>query len=312
MTELVAHRHGKSRVRVGRVWREGATHHLAEWSVDISLLSAAEAAFTSGDNSVVVATDTIKNTVYVLAKRSTERVTAEVFAVRLAQHFLDTYSIVSGVDIAIVEKPWERIEAGGRHHDHGFKLGHEEHTVAVAARRSDGSMAVTSGLRELAVLKTTQSGFENFIHDQYTLLPDTRERMVATSIRATWDSLTADCQGQQIRRQQPEQRRYSQQPACYRATLARVKELLLSAFYGPPSGGVYSASVQATLNDMARAVLDDVPEVASVCLNMPNIHFLPCNLPTIGVPFENDVYIATSEPHGTIEARLARVPLSRL
>eukprot|EP00850_Spirogloea_muscicola_P014939 SM000111S18762 [mRNA] locus=s111:27990:29699:+ [translate_table: standard] len=292
MAELVAHRHGKSRVRVGRVWREGATHHLAEWSVDISLLSAAEAAFTSGDNSVVVATDTIKNTVYVLAKRCTARLTAEDFAVRLAQHFLDTYSIVSGVDIAIVEKPWDRVEARGRPHDHGFKLGHEEHTVAVAARRSDSSMAVTSGLRELAVLKTTQSGFENFIHDQYTLLPDTRERMVATSIRATWE--------------------YSQQPACYRATLARVKELLLGAFYGPPSGGVYSASVQATLNDMARAVLDDVPEVASVCLNMPNIHFLPCNLPAIGVPFENDVYIATSEPHGTIEARLARMPLSRL
>eukprot|EP00850_Spirogloea_muscicola_P019279 SM000187S03896 [mRNA] locus=s187:276042:277787:- [translate_table: standard] len=311
MAELVAHRHGKSRVRVGRVWREGATHHLAEWSVDISLLSGAEAAFTSGDNSAIVATDTIKNTVYVLAKRCTERVTAEDFAVRLAQHFLDTYSIVSGIDIAIVEKPWDRVEAGGRPHDHGFKLGHEEHTVAVAARRSDGSMAVTSGLRELAVLKTTQSGFEKFIHDQYTLLPDTRERMVATSIRATWD-LTANSRRRQIQQQQPDQRRYSRQPACYRATLARVKALLLGAFYGPPSGGVYSASVQATLNDMARAVLDDVPEVASVCLNMPNIHFLPCNLPAIGVPFENDVYIATSEPHGTIEARLARMPQSRL
>lgn len=59
-------RHGKSRVRVGRVWREASgRHHFVEWNVSISLLSDCLPAYTAGDNSGIVATDTMKNTVSV-------------------------------------------------------------------------------------------------------------------------------------------------------------------------------------------------------------------------------------------------------
>jgi urate oxidase len=55
---------------------------------------------------------------------------------------------------------------------------------------------------------------------------------------------------------------------------------------------------------MADLAIQRVPQVESVFLNMPNVHFLPANTPT--VKFEDDVYVATSEPHGNIEAVVTR------
>jgi urate oxidase len=51
---------------------------------------------------------------------------------------------------------------------------------------------------------------------------------------------------------------------------------------------------------MASLVLERVPQVESVFLNMPNLHFIPCA--PVGSKFEDDVYIATSEPHGEHKA----------
>lgn len=124
-----------------------------------------------------------------------------------------------------------------------------------------------------------------YLVDEYSLLKPTRERIVASSVTATW--------------------RYSAPLPDYNATYAAVKEALASKFYGPPEKGTYSPSVQFTLYRMGKAVIDTVSAVESVYLNMPNIHFLPCN-PVNSEPFANDVYVATSEPHGDIEATVTR------
>ncbi|KAH9566115.1 hypothetical protein CY35_04G112900 [Sphagnum magellanicum] len=286
------HQHGKARVRVARLWRgkrPGEAHYLAEWNVSISLISRVLAAFTDGDNSNIVATDTMKNTVYAIAKECTDPLSLEDFGVRLGRHFLTTYpEIVTGAKVILFEKPWERATVDGQPHNHGFKLGSEKHTVEVVVN-SDGDAKVTSGVSELSLLKTTQSGFEGFLRDKYTLLPETRERMLASAIRAVWS--------------------YSSKPADYQKTYREVKDILVSTFFGPPHEGIYSPSVQKTLYKMAQAVLSRFPEIESVYLNMPNIHFLPVNMPTVGVKFGDDVFIPTDEPHGSIEARLSRKPI---
>jgi urate oxidase len=71
----------------------------------------------------------------------------------------------------------------------GYKLGSEKHTVEVVVK-SDGEAEVTSGVSELSLLKTTQSGFEGFFRDKYTILSDTRERMLASAVRAVWRSVS--------------------------------------------------------------------------------------------------------------------------
>ncbi|PNH04289.1 Uricase [Tetrabaena socialis] len=140
------------------------------------------------------------------------------------------------------------------------------------------------GVKELTLLKTTQSGYEGFLRDQYTLLPESTDRIMASTVTCTW--------------------RYATQPPCYDAAFAAAKAGLLDAFFGPPKGGIYSPSVQFTLYDMAKRLLERVPQSESVFLNMPNIHFLPCA--PVGSTFKNDVFVATSEPHGNIEAVVTR------
>lgn len=292
-------RHGKARVRVGRVWRDGdGTHHFSEWNVSISLLSDCLPAYVAGDNSDIVATDTMKNTVYAKAKESSKRFPAEDFAIELAKHFTSCYKQVTAAIIRIVEKPWERVNINGQPHAHGFKLGSEKHTAEVFLEKS-GALQVTSGIEGLAVLKTTKSGFEGFIRDKYTMLPETRERMLATEITALWrysfQSLSSV----------PTKNHY------FAEMYMDVKKVLLQTFFGCPKEGVYSPSVQSTLYDMAKAVLGRFPDLLSIQLKMPNIHFLPVNLSSkdnpVIVKFEDDVYLPTDEPHGSIEATLSRI-----
>ncbi|PRQ55504.1 putative factor independent urate hydroxylase [Rosa chinensis] len=338
-------RHGKARVRVARVWRNkpDGPHVIVEWCVSISLLSECLTAYTRGDNSDIVATDTMKNTVYAKAKECVEQVSVEDFAVLLAKHFTSLYQQVTCAIVNIVEKPWERVSVDGETHEHGFKLGSERHTTEVILEKS-GALRMTSGIEGLAVLKTTKaqkevtkrniimckdtdiislplplnmprrirsmilnthllhhclkSGFEGFIRDKYTALPDTRERILATEITASWRYLYESIFSIPLK------------PLYFTERYLNVKKVLTDTFYGPPKEGIYSPSVQSTLYDMAKTVLKSFPDIAAVQLKMPNLHFLPVNLSnkdgTI-VKFEDDVYVPTDEPHGSIQATLSRL-----
>ncbi|CAN1747813.1 Uricase-2 isozyme 2 [Linum perenne] len=253
-------KHGKSRVRVARVWRSstGGVQSVVEWSVNISLYSDCISAYVRDDNSDIVATDTMKNTVYVKAKECSEQLSAEEFAILLAKHFTSFYPQVTSAVVKIVEKPWERVNLNGQPHEHGFKLGNEKHTVEAVVKKS-GGLQLTSGIEGLSVLKTTQSGFEGFVRDKYTVLPETRERMLATEVTAAWrysyDSVSS----------------VPQKPLYFNDRYVGVKDVVLNNFFGPPKGGVYSASVQRTLFQIAKAI-------SSIQLRMPNIHFLPVNI----------------------------------
>jgi urate oxidase len=290
--------HGKERVRVARVWKsqDGQRHFVVEWRVSINLLSDCINSYLRDDNSDIVATDTMKNTVYAKAKECSEILSAEDFAILLAKHFTSFYRQVTTAIVKIVEKPWERVSVDGQPHEHGFKLGSEKHTTEAIVKKS-GALQLTSGIEGLSVLKTTKSGFEGFIRDKYTVLPDTRERMLATEVTALW--------------------RYSyesvnsipQKPLYFTDKYLDIKRVLVDTFFGSPKEGVYSPSVQSTLYQMAKATLNRFPDIASIQLKMPNIHFLPVNLSNKNgqiVKFNDDVFLPTDEPHGSIEASLSR------
>ncbi|KAK7279097.1 hypothetical protein RJT34_24141 [Clitoria ternatea] len=290
-------RHGKERVRVARVWKnQHGGHLIVEWRVGITLLSDCVDSYLRDDNSDIVATDTMKNTVYAKAKECSEILSVEDFAILLAKHFTSFYKQVTTAIVNIAEKPWERVNVDGQPHEHGFKLGSEKHTAEAVVQKS-GALQLTSGIEGLSLLKTTQSGFEGFIRDKYTALPETRERMLATEVTALW--------------------RYSyeslysipQKPLYFTDKYLEVKKVLADTFFGPPVGGVYSPSVQRTLYQMAKATLNRFPDIASIQLKMPNIHFLPVNISNKDgqiVKFDDDVYLPTDEPHGSIQASLSR------
>lgn len=275
---LTQHAYGKSQVRLTKVTRHANRHDLDEWSVDVQLDGDFAAAYTDGDNRTVVATDTMKNTVYVLA-RDHDLSSPEAFGRTLAGHFLDTYPQVSAATIRVSVHPWQRIEAGGRPHPHAFVGGGSERRVGTVARTRHGER-ISAGLDDLLLLKTTDSAFRGFHRDEFTTLPEVDDRIMATVLTADWQYADeVDWNG------------------CH----ALIRRVLLEAFAGHRSLGV-----QHTLYAMGAAALAACPAVEEIALTMPNRHRLLVNLAPLGRDNPNAVFVATDEPFGLISGTLRR------
>jgi urate oxidase len=301
MATLQSHQHGKSKVRVGRVWRPSPSdaasntlqHTFAEYEVDTMLESDMAHAYTTDSNKGMTATDTQKNTVYYVAKQLTSYSSPEQFALAIGSHFVKEYPLVSRAKITVKLLPWSRYH---NEHHHGFvHMGSQTRTARVVVSRGAGGTclveSVVAGVSGMKILKTTQSGYAGFLHDAYTVLPDTHERILATSMASTWSYST-----ESLPRTSKE----------YDEIYAKVLDACLETFFGPPQTGVYSPSVQYTLYQMGKRVIQVVPQVSSIYFSLPNLHFIPCNVVNSKKGFEDDVYVATREPHGTIEAVVTR------
>ena len=276
-TQLSSHRYGKSRVRVVKVLREGARHTVLEISAQVLLEGDFESSYTGGDNSKVVATDTVKNTVHVLAK---DHLTPEVerFAVYLAKHFTSKYPQVKKATVELSQRVWGRIQ----NHDHAFTApGSPVPWVKVVHEKGVQAAAVESGLREWLILKSAQSGFEGYPRCELTTLPETNDRIFATSVTAGW--------------------RWSEQPKDYSVANGKILEAMTGPFLNH-----FSPSVQTTMYEMASEALKVCPEISEVSLAMPNKHCNLFNLKPFGMENPNVIFTATDEPYGQIEAVVRR------
>ena len=278
--KLVHNNYGKSRVRLLKVARHGELHEIQETTVRIAFEGEFTEVHTVGDNSQVLPTDTMKNTVYALASQTREIEETETFALRLANHFLTNNSPVTRVIIEITEHGWTRMALGGKAHPHSFVKGSDEKRTAKVSVTSEGA-TIESGVEDLIVLKTTKSGFVGFVKDQYTTLPETTDRILATSIKATWQ--------------------YANTDAAMGETWRGARQTIIETFAGHDS-----LSVQHTLYAMGEAVLEKFPDIAEIAFSLPNIHYLPVDLARLGLENGNQIFLPTDEPHGLIEARLSR------
>jgi urate oxidase len=276
---LIDASYGKSRVRLTKVTRHGDRYDIRELSVDIQLQGEFDASYLSGDNNRVIATDSMKNMVYVLAaNQSLEDI--ESFAKTVAQHFLDRYQQVHVASVGISEECWERINSKGEPHKHSFVGGNREKRVThVDAMR--GCVTVESGIEDLMVLKTSDSEFCGFVRDEYTTLPETRDRIFATSIEAHWVFKT--------------------DAAPFNHTYTTLRRLFLELF-----AEHHSLSVQQTLYDMGKAALAACEEIEEIRIAMPNQHRIPVDLSRFGLENKNEIFVPIDEPYGLISAVLSR------
>jgi urate oxidase len=277
---LIKNRYGKGRVRVMRIHRDGDRHEVSQLNIKAMVEGDFSRTFTHADNSSTVSTDTIKNVVNVVARENTA-LSPEEFCQVLAKKFLDTYPQVASVAITSHETKWERLSFGGKPHPHSFVLdSNGKPTVEVTAKRG-GASTLVSGIDGFAFMKSTQSGWENYVKDGYTTIPETADRMCATSMVASW--------------------KWSDRPASYPAANARILATLLEVF-----STTYSKSVQDSLYRMGEAALAAVPEISEISMACPNMHFIPMNLSAFGLDNKNDVFLPTDEPHGQIECTVGR------
>jgi urate oxidase len=276
---LVQSAYGKSRVRIVQVRRHGDRHDLHDLTIAIRFTGRYDESYTEGDNSAVLPTDTMKNTVYALAAR--EPIQApESFGLVLARHFLERNPHLDRVRIDVTEHLWGRLKRGEREHGTAFaRQGPETRTAVVKATRDE--VRIGAGLADLLILKSAHSAFDHYIRDEYTTLPETRDRLFATSMTATW--------------------RYGSEDVDFGPAWYAVRRALLDTF-----AEHRSESVQHTLHAMGQAVLDVVEDVVRIRLVMPNKHHLPFDLRPLGLENRNEIFVPTDEPHGLIEATLTR------
>ncbi len=272
--------YGKSGIRLVKVTRGRDRHELADLTVAVELEGAFEAAHVAGDNSAVLPTDTMKNTVYALASRGPVE-PIEGFALALAGHFVASHAPVSRARVSIVQHPWERLDVAGRPQGTAFRRPGGEVRLAEAAVERSGRTTVESGLADLLVMKTARSGFSGFPRDRYTTLKETDDRLLATALRAVWA--------------------YASPDVPFGVVGKGIRQTLLETFAEHDS-----RSVQHTLYAMGEAVLERHPEVSEIRLSMPNKHHLPVDLAPFGLENRNEIFVATEEPYGLIEATIRR------
>src|ERR1700761_5590919 len=115
MATLGTNRYGKTRVRVMKVVRHAEFHAMKEWSVRVLLTGEFESCFTEGDNSRILPTDTMKNTVYSLARESKAE-TLEEFALELAAYLVANNPQITAASVEIEEKSWKQMLVDGKPH----------------------------------------------------------------------------------------------------------------------------------------------------------------------------------------------------
>lgn len=276
--KLAQNRYGKNDIRVTKVTRHKGHHELIEFSVDVMLTGKFAASYLDGDNSDVVATDSMKNTVYVLArKHRLENI--ESFAISLAEHFVNTYRQVRSAEINIRQACWQRIDVSGKPHRHSFVSGGSELRTC-AALCTGTTTQISGGLTGLLVLKTTDSGFSGFVRDEYTTLPETTDRIFATMIAARWS--------------------YSRRTDFNKASDS-IRAALLETFATHRSD-----AVQQTLYAMGRAALRRCKAISDIELTLPNKHRVPVDLSPFKLDNRNEIFVWTDEPYGNIHGRVER------
>ena len=282
MIELAENRYGKTRVRLMKVTRTPVGNDLREWTVHVLLTGDFAAAHYDGDNSKVLPTDTMKNTVYSVARRSTAS-SMEEYAKELIDFLLKRNPQVASASVTIESTLWKRLAVDGKPHPTSFMRGSGEQQNTTVTRAQSGSFDIHSGFKNLVIMKTADSGFEGYIQDELTTLKPTNDRLFCTAVTADW--------------------RYTSGTIDFDATRTSLREAMLKTFAEHKS-----KSVQQTLYAMGRCALERCVEVDQVDLIMPNKHCLLADLSRFGQDNPNRIFIPTDEPSGHIEARVRRIP----
>jgi urate oxidase len=280
MITLGENSYGKSRVRLAKVKRDANRHDFREWTLEILLKGDFESCFAEGDNSRILPTDTMKNTVYSLARTSSAECMEE-FGKELIVFLLAHNPQVSAARVTASEKAWEHLNTGGKQHSFTFVQSSSECQTTELVATRDAIPSVHAGLENLVILKTTKSEFVGFLKDSLTTLPEVTDRLFGTAVRARW--------------------KYSSPSVAFVSLRTRVREILLNVFSGHTS-----KSVQHTLYAMGESVLAHVPEIEDIELTLPNKHYLLVDLSRFGQDNPNEIFVPIDEPHGYIQARIRR------
>jgi urate oxidase len=276
---LLQNTYGKGRVRVLRVYRDGQYHEPRETTANVLLEGDFGLSYTGPDNSKVIATDSIKNIVNVVGRENL-RLSTEEYGVAIAKKFLDGYPQVERVNVGLAETQWLRLSFDGKPHGFSFtRAGNGNPIAKIVASRN--STEIASGVDGFTFMKTTESGWSDYVIDEHTSLAETRDRIAATSMLATW--------------------RWTRNPKSFAEANDAILQAMIKEF-----ATTYSEGVQDSMYRMGLRALEAVPEISEVAMAMPNLHYISMNLSHFNLDNPGVMFLPTNEPHGQIECTVGR------
>jgi urate oxidase len=207
----------------------------------------------------------------------------EDYAKELVDFLLGRNPQVESASVRVESTLWKRLTVDGKPHPTAFMRGSGELQTTSVERAQAGAFHILSGLDKLVLLKTGNSGFEGYIKDSLTTLPETKDRLFGTAVSAEWRYTSTDLDFDVVRK--------------------TLRETMLSTFANHDS-----KSVQQTLYAMAESALEEVCKIDEIQITMPNKHCLLVDLSRFGQDNPNEIFVPTDEPHGYIEARVRRKP----
>jgi urate oxidase len=277
---LGPNRYGKTGIRLATVTRDGDRHRFMDLDLEVLLEGDFDAAHLAGDNAMVLTTDTMRGTCTALARGGIEHVA--VYLQQVVDRLFVAAPAVTRIRMRAISHPWEHIEVDGAPHTHGFRPAPGGSPVTTLIEDRGMPASVMGGIQGLRLLKTTGSAFSGYLKDRYTTLPETRDRIMATTVEAMWGTVEADLDHTLLA---------SSVPATFSASFATHDA---------------SESLQHTLHTMGSAVLDAHPEVTWIRFRMPNEHHNLADLSPYGLDNPDEVYVIAGDPSGLIEGVVTR------
>ncbi|KAL9714546.1 hypothetical protein Ac2012v2_002860 [Leucoagaricus gongylophorus] len=324
MSTLSSATYGKTKVGVFRVVREQERRHVVvEYNVTVLLEGEIGTSFTNADNGVVVATDSIKNIIYYLAKISPLVLSIEQFGIHLGLFFVWKYSHITKASVSIEQLRWKRMEVvdedeKNKKREHGYAFwrdGEEKRNVDVVVvdDATSGRLvaSVSAGLSGLLVLKSTGSRFEGFVNDEFTTLIPVHDRIFSTSIDLTYTFKPftvhhkMSWEGIPIPVREEEEEEEEEGGVWDEHVASRVRKTTMEVFAMDDS-----ASVQATLYQMGQRVIAENRGIQDVQYTLPNQHYIPVDMRYVGLdnltPAVAEVFCPIAAPSGLISAKISR------
>jgi len=276
---LLDDRYGASSVLLMKVNRARDPHELKELAVDVSFRGDFGQSYAGTDNSRILPADTIKNTIYALARLYPIQ-QIEEFGRQIADHFLTDNSHVGEVDVSIKERFWAHIPFGGKGHPWTFTPGSlEVRTASVSVTREDAM--IEAGIENLQVIKTAGAAFEGYRKDPFTTLEESADRLFSATIQACW--------------------RYDDNEIPFGVYWHGVRAAILESFLEHES-----RSLQHTLHSIAEAVLERYADIREIRLALPSHECRLVDLQALGLENQNEVFAPAEYPCELIEARIRR------
>lgn len=297
MSQLIDSTYGKGNVKFLKVKKDPKNpqvQDVLEANCQVLLKGNFDVSYTEADNSPVVPTDTVKNTILVEA-RKTEVWPIERFAAHLAKHLTQKYAHVSGVEISIVQTRWTKFQVDGRLHDHSFRHeGPETRRTLLHYDKHSGALEITSSIKDLTVLKSTGSMFYGYHLCDYTTLQPTEDRILSTDVAASWKYSAKGLKSLDNVFALADKGVFDQ-------TYDIARQVTLDLF-----AKENSPSVQATMYNMATSILAKAALVLEVTYELPNKHYILFDLKWKGLDNDNVLFYPLSDPNGLIKCTVGR------